>query len=473
MARRKQEVYTEPLTEQDIQISIAEFLNTRYKEYALHTAFERAIPDVRDGFKPTARKIMYVALKRLKGGVKQTVGAFAGYVKAEGGYEHGQTSLEGNITIMSQDFKQNIPYFIGEGQFGTFYSPYAGAPRYIFVRLSDAFELLMKDNELLTNRWQEGIEVEPQFYLPIVPTILLNSIMGIAVGYSSTIINRNPIEVCNAVIDALDGEDISERKITPYVKGLQGEWRLVNGVYEHHGRMEVIDDTTVNVTAIPYNNTFDGYENHLNMLLECDIIEAWTNYSHKDKILYEIKFTKAKLTELLAKDSLYWTLAMFCRIERDNLTVIDFDDKIRRYKTVGSLIMRFVEWRLQFYEIRKQKRLEDIHTTIQWYEDIMKFIQLVLDEVIVLHKMTTKQVKAILDEYSINHKVLEIAVSRLTQDEQKKLKAKIVELKKEYKVVERSDNRDTYRADVEALIEKLREHGYEEAEVRHVTIERD
>ena len=61
----------------------------------------------------------------------------------------------------------------------------------------------------------------------------------------------------------------------------------------------------------------------------------------------------------------------------------------------------------------------------------------------------------------------------MTQDEQKKLKAKIVELKKEYKVVERSDNRDTYRADVEALIEKLREHGYEEAEVRHVTIERD
>ena len=164
---------------------------------------------------------------------------------------------------------------------------------------------------------------------------------------------------------------------------------------------------------------------------------------------------------------------MFCRIERDNLTVIDFDDKIRRYKTVGSLIMRFVEWRLQFYEIRKQKRLEDIRTTIQWYEDIMKFIQLVLDEVIVLHKMTTKQVKAILDEHSINHKVLEIAVSRLTQDEQKKLKAKIVELKKEYKIVERSDNRDTYRADVEALIEKLREHGYEEAEVRHVTIERD
>lgn len=206
------------------------------------------------------------------------------------------------------------------------------------------------------------------------------------------------------------------------------------------------------------------------MLLDRDVIESWTNYSKKNDILYEIKFTKAKLAELLEKDSLYWTLAMYCRIERDNLTVIDFDDKIRRYKTVGALIMNFVDWRLQFYEVRKQKRLDDIVNTITWYEDIKEFIQLILDETIVLHKMTTKAIKDILTERSISHKVLDIAVSKLTKDEQKKLTAKINELKQEFIDVEKADNRETYRADVIALRDKLYEHGYEEAEVRHVTL---
>lgn len=452
------------------QTTISDFMHDRYRKYALYTVFDRAIPDARDGFKPTARKIIYVALKRLKEGQIRKISALAGYVQAESKYEHGPISLEGNIVTLAQEFKQSIPYLAPEGQLGTFYSPYAGASRYVGVKLSNAFELLMKDNDLLERQWQEGEEIEPKCYLPIVPTVLLNVIQGIAVGFASNINNRNPIEVCDAVLACLRGEDIYDIKLTPYAKGLQGEWRLVNGVYEHHGRMDVINDTTVEVTAIPYNNTFDGYENHLNSLIECDFIKSWTNYSKKQNIRYELHFDKHVLAKAIEDDSLYWRLQMFCRIPTDNLTVIDFDDKVRRYDTVGQLITNFVNWRLKFYDIRKQHQIANIEQEIAKCIDISKFIDLILNDVIVLHKQSSKDVKQILTDNNISHEVLKIAVSRLTKDEQKKLADTIKTLKRSKKEIEQSNIVDTYYAEVESLKQTLLDNGYELPEVRHVTI---
>lgn len=453
-----------------VATTLQDFLNGRYKQYSLSTVFDRAIPDVRDGLKPTARKILYISLNRLKNRVMK-IDAIAGYVLAESKYEHGIASLIGNITNLAQDFKQSIPYIAPCGQIGSFYSPYAGASRYVGVKLSNAFDLLMKDNDLLNEQWQEGVKIEPQFYLPIVPTILLNVIEGIAVGFSSSIINRNPIEVCEATKLAIRGEDITDIKITPYYKGLQGEWRLVNGIYEHHGYMDVINDTTVHITAIPANQTFDSYENHLNWLVQSDYIKGWTNYTKKDKILYELTFDKDVLAQEIAKDKLYFKLQMFTRMPKENITVIDFDNKVRRYDTVGEVIQSFVNWRLDYYKKRQQKMIADLQAQIKWYEAVSKFIQLVIDEVIVLHKMSTKQVKDILDEHEIIHDVLKIAVSKLTKDEQKSLADAIKEAKKRIAELEKANLRDWYYNDVNELQLQLQRMGYEKPFVRHVTIE--
>lgn len=453
------------------EVSIPKFLNGRYREYALSTVFDRAIPDVRDGLKPTARKILYVALNRLKGGKTMKIDALAGYVLAESKYEHGIVSLVGNITNLAQDFKQSIPYIAPAGQIGTFYSPYAGASRYVGVKLSSAFDILMSDNDLLPDRYQEGVKIEPQFYLPIVPTILLNVIQGIAVGFSSNIVNRNPIEVCEAVKRGILGEDLSELKLTPYYKGLQGEWRLVNGQFEHHGFMEVVNDTTVHITAIPANQTFDSYENHLNSLIDCEYIESWTDYTKKDKILYVLKFKRSKLAEEIAKDSLYHRLQMYTRVPKENITVIDFDGNVKRYWNVGELVTNFVNWRLQYYELRRQKLIADLERDIKWFEAVSAFIQLVIDEVIVLHKMTTKDVKAILDEHDITHEVLKIAISKLTKDEQKSLADKIKDAKKQLKSLAKANVREWFYNDVDSLQKQLEAMGYELPFVREVTIE--
>ena len=471
MAKRtKQSVNIEQRQRAVTEINVDDFMNTRYREYALSTAYDRAIPDVRDGFKPTARKIVYTAIRRLKD-KKRTISSFAGYVKAESKYEHGPASLEGNIVTLAQAFKQPIPYLQSLGQIGTFYAPYAGATRYVECTLGKAFDLLMKDNDLISERDKEGAKIEPEFYLPIVPTILLNVIPGIAVGVSSTILNRNPIEVCDAVLDYLHGEQLpADLKLTPYAKGLIGEWRLVNGIYEHHGFMEIVDDRHVYITGLPYSFTFDSYEAHLNSLLDADFIEGYENNSTKGNIKYILEFKPEVLRKAVEDDSLYHKLKMYCRMEKENITVINFDGKIVRYDNIGDLIMNFVDWRIEYYELRKQKQLSDIATQIKWLQDVIDFIELVKSEQIVLHKQSTKEVEAILDQHNIQHEVLKIAVSKLTTDQQKKHAAEIHELKGKHKTIAESDNCAVYIADVEELRDKLESMGYQREKVQHYTI---
>jgi DNA topoisomerase-2 len=183
-----------------------------------------------------------------------------------------------------------------------------------------------------------------------------------------------------------------------------------------------------------------------------------------------LHFDKHVLAKAIEDDSLYWRLQMFCRIPTDNLTVIDFDDKVRRYDTVGQLITNFVNWRLKFYDIRKQHQIANIEQEIAKCIDISKFIDLILNEVIVLHKQSSKDVKQILTDNNISHEVLKIAVSRLTKDEQKKLADTIKTLKRSKKEIEQSNIVDTYYAEVESLKQTLLDNGYELPEVRHVTI---
>ena len=128
-----------------------------------------------------------------------------GRVASEAFYHHGNTSLEGAMVTMSQKFKNSLPLLEGIGQFGSLRSPSAGAPRYISAKLHPNFRLIYKDFELLENRIEEGQEIEPEYFLPIVPTIILNGSSGIAVGFATNILNRNPKTVIKACLALLNG----------------------------------------------------------------------------------------------------------------------------------------------------------------------------------------------------------------------------------------------------------------------------
>ena len=306
------------------QRSLDDFFNNEYLSYAKYVVENRAIPSVIDGFKPTQRKVAYVANKVWKTGSEKPLKVFqlAGTVAANAYYHHGNASLEGAIIGMAQDFKSSMPIFQGIGQFGSLRSPEAGAARYVGVKFNDNFRLLYKDFELTNPRYEEGEEIEPNFFLPIIPTVLLNGGSGIAVGFATNILNRNPLDLIDACIDVLDGNAVRELK--PWIKGFRGTFDrspdnpkgwVIKGVYD------VKNLSTVEITEIPPSFTYEKYESILDSLVEKGVLHSYDDHS-SGNVNYVLKFPRQTLADIQSRKKLDDILRMQEK-EGENYTTLD------------------------------------------------------------------------------------------------------------------------------------------------------
>ena len=192
------------------EVSYPDFIN---KELVLFSKadLERSIPQVMDGLKPGQRKVLFCAFKRkLKSDIK--VAQLAGYVSEHSSYHHGEASLMATIVKLAQDFvgSNNINLFFPSGQFGSRVAggEDAASPRYIFTRLAPLTRKLFPevDDALLQYLEDDGQSIEPTFYAPVVPLVLVNGAEGIGTGWSTSIPNFNPRDVIDRVRDFIRDE---------------------------------------------------------------------------------------------------------------------------------------------------------------------------------------------------------------------------------------------------------------------------
>jgi DNA gyrase/topoisomerase IV subunit B len=195
----------------------------------------RAIPAEIDGLKDVERKILDTAFKRY--GYKITsrshavkVGVFAGAVTDLTEYEHGETSIHAAMCAMTQGFvgTNNILYFTPESQFGsrdTGSLPNKGCaqPRYIFVKPNPLlpYIFLKADEPILTFKYEGKKQLEPLFYLPIIPLHMANGAVGIATGYSTYIPQFNPIDIYYCLRALILGYQMPS--LIPWFRGFTGK----------------------------------------------------------------------------------------------------------------------------------------------------------------------------------------------------------------------------------------------------------
>lgn len=364
---------------------ISKFLNNEVREYAIDVLEKRCIPSCIDSFKPSQRKVIYVAEKIWKTGNEKPIKVFqlTGRTAMEAYYHHGNSSMDGLITNMGQKFRNNLPLLDGIGQYGTLRSPIAGAPRYISTKLHSNFRLIYKDFELLENQIDEGVEIEPKYYLPILPMIIVNSSMGIGMGYSSNILGRNPKDVIQTCIDYLNGKKIKELK--PWFSEFSGVWErdidnpnkwVSKGIYE-------IKKNDVHITELPPDWSFEKYESYLDSLIDKKIIKDYENNSSSG-IDYTLKFKKEDLHELVDKGKLDNLLKISSPFT-ENLTTLDGNGKLKIFSSVEEILRYFVDFRLTYYQKRKDYLIDKYKrelTELCWRA---KFIKSIIDKKLVVN----------------------------------------------------------------------------------------
>ncbi len=442
--------------------TVTEYLDQDYAMYGMYTLENRAIPSVIDGFKPTARKIIFIADKVWRTGSEKPLKIFqlGGRIASEAHYHHGDASLSGAIIGMAQSFKNSLPLLEEIGQFGSIRSPEAGAPRYISTKLTKNFRLLYKDFELLENQVEEGNVIEPKFFLPIIPTVLLNGSSGIAVGFATNILNRNPLDLIDACIKVLDGKRVG--KLLPWLKDYNGPIEQVgtSNQYIMRGLYQITNTTTVTVSELPPSVTFQKYEAHLNSLQDRGIISSYEDNS-ANGINYIIKFARATLTNLIEKDKLDQTLKMV-ETETENLTCLDERGKLLIFENIPQIVEYFTNFRLSFYSKRKAFLINKYNEELSYLSNRARFIKLIIDGKLKVNNVPRKEIILYLETNKFDQVngtylyLLNMPIHSLSKETYEALLKEVSEKQAELAEIKKKDPTDMYREDLNELKKNLK-----------------
>jgi len=409
--------------------TVTSFFDKEYLDYARYVVENRAIPSCIDGLKPTQRKVVYIANKIWKTGNEKPMKLFqlAGRVASEAFYHHGNTSLESSMVGMAQKFKNSLPLLEGVGQFGSLRSPAAGAPRYISAKLHPNFRLLYQDFDLLENKIEEGEKIEPAFFLPIVPTVILNGTSGIAVGFATNILNRNPKDVVDACISTLNNKKM--KVLAPWIQEFKGTFTrdLENPkTWKIKGQYQIINTTTIKITAIPPNYTYERYEEILNLLQEKGIITSYDDNS-SETIEYILKFRRSVLNSLVSSEGKLERTLRLNTQETENLTTLDENGKLKIFDKAEDIVKHFVGVRLGWYQTRKDYLIDKTEKQLSLVTNKARFIKDIIDGKLKINNVPKEKIVTYLktNAYDTVHGsydyLLSMAIHSLTKERYEKL----------------------------------------------------
>ena len=256
------------------QVNIDEQMRSSYIDYSMSVIVSRALPDVRDGFKPVHRRVLFgmdgLGLRHTSQTKKSAriVGEVLGKY-----HPHGDSSVYDAMARMAQDWSLRYPLIFGQGNFGSMDGDPVAAMRYTEAKLSKLSDEVLadldKDTVDFQNNFDDSLQ-EPTVLPTKVPLLLLNGSSGIAVGMATNMAPHNLTECCDAICAYIDNPDITVEELMHYVKGpdfptggiIQGRQGIKDAFETGRGRIVIRSKTeievsdsgreTIVVTEIPY-----------------------------------------------------------------------------------------------------------------------------------------------------------------------------------------------------------------------------
>lgn len=380
------------------KLSYIDFINEKLINFSVYNN-ERSIPSIMDGLKPSQRKVLYGTLKK-NVQTKLKVAQLTGYIAENTAYHHGEESLNKTIISMAQDYTgaNNLNLLVPQGQFGSrlYNGDDSASPRYIFTHLNPITRLIFNkdDEKLLTYLDDDGTPIEPKYFVPTIPMILVNGTKGMGVGWSTDIPCYNPKDIIENIKRYLKGDELLE--MTPWYRGFKGmiEPLVFAGTnevcgYKIHGIYKRISDCEVEITEIPVESlSFNAYEKFLkNMLFQEttsnmfeDIICIAGNKTIYAKIIFKDKKDLDKLLNKNEDNEFEKFFKLSKTISITNMHLFNTHGIMTKYFCPEDILREFCGYRFSFYNVRKNyliKKLEDILTKAQ---ERIRFIRLVNDE---------------------------------------------------------------------------------------------
>jgi DNA topoisomerase II len=397
-------------------ISYTSFIDKEMIHFSKYDC-ERSIPNLIDGWKTSQRKILYSAFKRNL--VKEIkVAQFSGYVSENSCYHHGENSLNGTIIGMAQEFlgSNNVNVLLPNGQFGTRLeggSDHA-SERYIFTALNKLTSCIFKssDNAILNQLDDDGTPVEPEYYLPIIPMILVNGGKGIGTGFSYDGISYNPLQIMHYLKNKLKNET-NQCDIEPYFEGFKGSISrygcTINTAFKDQefpkylikGKYKILSADTIQITELPIGTWTTPYKQFLETLMDTrskgkkisnPIIKNYKDSCTDTQVDFTIKFMPNTLADLLSKkvddqiNYLEKKLKLYTTRTTSNMNLFNSNQQLKKYSSIYHIIDTYYPIRYNGYEKRKEYLIKQLNQTVMVLSNKARFIKEQCDDELDLRK---------------------------------------------------------------------------------------
>ncbi len=463
-----------------IRMDYTDFIDTELIKFSVADC-ERSIPHIIDGLKCSQRKVLYACiLKNLKySGGTIKVAQLAGFVAEKTNYHHGEQCLWDTITHMGQEFpgSNNIPLLYRGGQFGSRLSlgKDAASARYIFTKLDKLTRLIFRpeDDVLLERVIDDGEKVEPRFYVPIIPMLLVNGIQAaIGTGWSCSLPCFNPLDLIGCVKEWMncDGKAFEEQdgvkisylpEIVPWYRGFTGPIEKIGPTkFLTSGR--VTQDrkgksSYLVVDELPVGLSTDKFKESLEDMIENKALKSIKNQSNKKKVRFIIYESDSGIKCSIS------TLKLTTVLHTSNMVMFTENGQLRKFKTLDEIIDEFCKVRYKYYGLRKKYILEAEALKLKILNSKVKFLGEIMDDTLVIRRRDVGSVVREMEEKRYYKKggeneeegnytyLLNLPITSFTKEKLEKLKKEIDETKRAIAQIKKQTEKEMWLRDLDEL----------------------
>ena len=428
---------------------------------------DRSIPNVMDGLKTSQRKVLFCFLKR-RSRDEIKVAQMAGYVSEHACYHHGENSLNGTIVGMAQNHvgSNNMNLLSPNGQFGTRLQggKDSASERYIFTRLQKITRMIFRDEDSAVLRFLEddGTRVEPEWYAPVIPILLINGSRGIGTGFSTFVPPCNPRRVIEYIRSALKGRE--RPTIEPFYHGSTCDLIQESASkYVSSSRFDLVPRSvdSVRVRDLCVGYWTDDFKTYLEKLIAVDkgsrLVKSYKDMSTDQEVDVTVTFLKGWLNPSDAKwrQRVIKLLKLNSTISLSNMHAFDSTQKLVSFESLEGIADSFIETRLHLYGLRKEAQIESLACRIRESSILVKFISLVLEDEIDMRASEADIVTALSEEHGfepiVHDRLLNMPLRSLTVEKVRDLKGKCEALERQLAELKATSPEDMWLGELDEV----------------------
>jgi len=384
------------------------------------------------------------------------------------------------------------------GQFGTriMGGHDSASPRYIHTELNKIVDLIYPsvDFPILEYNDDDGILVEPKYYVPIIPMVLVNGMNGIGTGFSTSVPKHNVIDVIKNMKKKINNK--SYLAIAPSYNNFKGKIiKIDTNNYMSKGLYEIINETSILITELPIGKWTDDYKKFLDSIIPEQkksktpekhtkikkTILDYVNNSSDTEVNFVITFEKGFLNSLQWDDDenidgieKFFKLTTTKGLSLRNIHLYNNKNQIKKYNNINEIFDEFYEERYSLYVKRKEYQLSNLSNELMILKSKRRFINDVMEEKIMIYKRKKIDIikNLLLSEYIqvlsgkvINYKndentstydyLIKMSLYLFTEDEIEKLDIQINKLQEEYNKLDNLTVENIWSSELDKLLDYL------------------